>query len=112
MIVLASGSELWLALEAAKEFPEYIRVVSVPCMEIFEDQSEDYRQNILPDTCSLRLAVEAGISMPWYRYVGPRGKVISVDTFGFSAPGEIVQQHFGFTVEHIGKIIRMLLEKA
>ncbi|MDR2200789.1 MAG: transketolase [Puniceicoccales bacterium] len=112
VIVLASGSELGLVLEAAEEFQEHVRIVSVPCMEIFETQSEAYQQSVLPETCPLRLAVEAGISLPWYRYVGPKGKVISIDTFGLSASGKILQEYFGFSVERMGDEIRTLLEKA
>jgi transketolase len=110
IIVLASGSELYLALEATGELREYVRVVSMPCMELFEAQPDDYRRSILPETCLLRLAIEAGVALPWYRYVGSMGKVISVDTFGFSAPGEVVQRYFGLTVERVGRTIRALLE--
>jgi transketolase len=111
LIVLVTGSELSLVLEATEEFKENIRVVSMPCAEIFERQSKAYQQMILPDTCPKRLAVEAGIAMPWYKYIGSRGKIISVDDFGFSAPGEATQQYFGFTVEHIREKIQMMNEK-
>ncbi|MDR1435113.1 MAG: transketolase [Puniceicoccales bacterium] len=111
LIVLATGSELSLVLEATEEFKENVRVVSMPCGEIFERQSKAYQQTILPDTCPKRLAVEAGIAMPWHRYVGSHGKIISVDDFGFSAPEEATRQYFGFTVEHVREEIQMMNEK-
>ncbi|MDR2806732.1 MAG: transketolase [Puniceicoccales bacterium] len=108
-ILIATGSELSLALNAIEGFKENIRVVSMPSMEIFERQSVTYKQMILPDTCSIRLAIEAGIATPWYNYVGSSGRVIAVSTFGFSAPGKVVQEHFGFTVERIREAIRDMI---
>jgi transketolase len=106
---LATGSELALVLAATRGFEHAVRVVSMPSMEIFERQNPEYKEKVLPKLCKLRLAVEAGVAMPWYRYVGPEGHVISVDEFGFSAPGEQVQAHFGFTIQYIRKKIQTLL---
>ncbi|MDR2812827.1 MAG: transketolase [Puniceicoccales bacterium] len=109
LILLATGSELSLALEASQDFLQSVRVVSMPSMEIFRRQSDAYRGKILPKSCKLRLAIEAGIAMPWYLFVGPEGSVISVDDFGFSAPGKQVQEYFGFAVEPIREKIQSLL---
>jgi transketolase len=109
LILLATGSELSLVLEAAQDFSAFVRVVSMPSMEIFKRQGGEYEEKILPKSCQLRLAVEAGIAMPWYQFVGPKGHIIAVDDFGFSAPGEQVQEYFGFTVKHVREKIRSLL---
>jgi transketolase len=109
LILLATGSELSLSLKAAQDFSAFVRVVSMPSLEIFKRQSDAYREKILPESCKLRLAVEAGVAMPWCQFVGPEGHIISVDEFGFSASGEQVQEFFGFTVGHICEKIRLLL---
>ncbi|MDR1303525.1 MAG: transketolase, partial [Puniceicoccales bacterium] len=109
LIVLATGSEVARVLEAARDFSDVVRVVSMPSMEIFERQSAEYKAKILPPACPLRLAVEAGIAMPWYRYVGPQGRIVSVGDFGFSASGERVLEHFGFSVDRIRREIQGLL---
>jgi transketolase len=109
LILLATGSELSLALEAARDFSPFVRVVSMPSMEVFKRQNDGYKEKILPKSCKLMLAVEAGIAMPWYAFVGSEGHVIAVDDFGFSAPGKEVQEYFGFTVEAIREKIRSLL---
>jgi transketolase len=109
LIVLTTGSELSLALEATKDFSPFVRVVSMPSMEIFKRQGDGYGEEILPKACQLRLAIEAGVAMPWYLFVGSRGHVISVDDFGFSAPSKQVQEHFGLTVESVREKIRSLL---
>ncbi|MDR2372164.1 MAG: transketolase [Puniceicoccales bacterium] len=109
LIVLATGSELSLTLEAAQDFSPFVRVVSMPSMEIFKRQGDGYGEEILPLSCPLRLAVEAGVAMPWYPFVGSTGHVISVDDFGFSAPGKQVQEYFGLTVEFVREKIRSLL---
>ncbi|MDR1591229.1 MAG: transketolase [Puniceicoccales bacterium] len=111
LILLATGSELAIALEAAKDFSQFVRVVSVPSMEVFKRQRDGYGEEILPKSCKLRLAVEAGVAMPWYAFVGPEGQIVSVDDFGFSAPGKQVQEYFGFTVEIVREKIRSLLTK-
>merc|ERR1711865_485108 len=101
LIILATGSELQHALEAAKNMPE-ARVVSMPCMELFERQSDDYKEAVLPSTCTKRIAMEAGVSAPWYKYAS---KVVGVDRFGFSAPGDIVMKELGMTAENLASEI-------
>ena len=98
-IIISTGSELHLALEAAKD-DDSVRVVSMPCMEIFDAQPNTYKQEILPDSCKNRLAVEAGASMPWYKYAS---RTICTDDFGFSAQESELYAHFGLTVENIRK---------
>jgi transketolase len=97
MIIIATGSELPHALDAAKSIPG-ARVVSMPCMEIFERQSDDYKESVLPASCTKRIAMEAGVSGLWYKYAS---KVVGVDRFGMSAPGDIVMKELGMTAENL-----------
>jgi len=97
LIVIATGSEVQHALAAAKDMPG-ARVVSMPCMEAYERQSDDYKESVLPSTCTKRIAMEAGVSAPWYKYAS---KVVGVDRFGFSAPGDIVMKELGMTAENL-----------
>jgi len=106
IILIASGSEVSLIVAAkntlqAKKIS--VRIVSMPSWELFEAQSKQYRDKILPPTIIKRLVVEAGVSQGWERYMGDNGKMISVETFGASAPGTIVMQQYGFTVENVCK---------
>merc|ERR1712176_592856 len=101
LIILATGSELQHALEAAKDMPE-ARVVSMPCMELFERQTDDYKESVLPSTCTKRIAMEAGVSAPWYKYAS---KVVGVDRFGFSAPGDIVMKELGMSAKNLASEI-------
>ena len=104
LILIASGSEVQHVAAAAEELREddlNVRVVSMPSWELFEAQPEDYRRDVLPPAVTARLAVEAGASMGWERYVGPQGRVIGIDRFGASAPGEIMMEKFGFTAENV-----------
>ena len=103
MILLASGSELSVALEAAHQLGPTVRVVSMPCMERFERQDDDYRDSILPKSCRNRLAVEAGVSDLWPKYVGLDGVVVGIDRFGISAPGGTVLKELGISVENVVK---------
>lgn len=109
LILIATGSELQLALEAAKELGEGVRVVSMPCCERFGRQSEDYKESVLPKTCRKRLAIEAGATPYWYKYVGLDGKVVGIDRFGLSAPGSTVMKELGITKEHIVQVTKELL---
>ncbi|MBU0755364.1 MAG: transketolase, partial [Planctomycetes bacterium] len=89
LILIASGSEVALALDAAEDLEKggkSVRVVSMPCWELFEEQTKDYREKVLPKSCKARLAVEAGSSMGWHRYVGQEGATVTIDHFGASAP--------------------------
>ena len=100
-IIIASGSELGIAVAAAKELGAGTRVVSMPSMEIFEKQSPEYRESVLPAACTKRVAIEAGITTMWWKYVGLEGKVIGTDSFGFSAPGNVVLDAFGISVKNL-----------
>lgn len=111
-IVIATGSELHLAVQAQQQLAEdgiHVRVVSMPSWELFERQDEAYRDHVLPPAVTKRLAVEAGSSMGWERYVGAEGDVLGIDRFGESAPGSKVMEAFGFTVENVVARLRELL---
>jgi transketolase len=104
LILIASGSEVSLALAAQKKLllqNVQARVVSMPSWELFDDQPQKYRDSILPPALPLRLAIEAGISQGWHRYVGERGDVLAVDSFGASAPGNVMLEKYGFTVDNV-----------
>ena len=107
-ILLASGSEVNLAVKAAKKLAEKgerVRVVSVPSTDLFDVQSEQYKEKILPNAVRKRVAIEMAATQPWYKYVGLDGKVIGIDTFGASAPAAKVIENYGFTVENIVSIV-------
>lgn len=104
IILMASGSEVQLIVEAEKVLREKgisARVISMPSWEIFEEQGEEYKEKLLPNSVRNRVAVEAASSMGWHKYVGLDGEIISLDTFGASAPGNILFKEFGFTVENV-----------
>lgn len=111
-IIIASGSEVSLAVDAKKELMEKgfdIRVVSMPCMDIFEQQSDEYKEKILPQTVEKRLVVEAGSSICWGKYLGFKGKSVTIDTFGASAPANVLFKKYGFTIENVvNKALSML----
>jgi len=98
-ILLATGSELHLAVAAARELGSSVRVVSMPSMERFERQPAEYRETVLPSSCERRVAIEAGVTALWHRYVGPRGTILGIDRFGLSAPGPVVFKELGITTE-------------
>jgi len=103
-IIIGTGSELALAMEAAKVLTDQgkkIRVVSLPSTDVFEAQDKAYRQQVLPDQVNARVVVEAGVSGLWHKYAGCRGKIIGLDHFGESAPAEVLFKEFGFTVEKV-----------
>ncbi|WP_312247707.1 transketolase [Streptococcus parasuis] len=107
-ILLASGSEVNLAVKAAKELEAAgtkVRVVSVPSTELFDAQDAAYKEEILPNTIRRRLAIEMGATQSWYKYVGLDGKVLGIDTFGASAPAQTVIDNYGFTVENVVKLV-------
>ena len=101
LIILASGSELSLALEAADKLGEGVRVVSMPCMERFDRQDADYKESVLPKGFRSRMAVEAGVSDIWRKYVGLDGVVVGIDRFGISAPGDTVMSELGISVDNV-----------
>lgn len=107
-ILLASGSEVNLAVKAAKELEAAgtkVRVVSVPSTELFDAQDAAYKEEILPNAIRRRLAIEMGATQGWYKYVGLDGKVLGIDTFGASAPAQTVINNYGFTVEDVVKLV-------
>lgn len=113
LILIASGSEVGLIVAAQqkllkKKIP--VRIVSMPSWELFESQSQKYRDTVLPASIPLRLVVEAGIAQGWERYVGDKGMIISVEKFGASAPGETVMKKYGFSVENVCKQVEKLLK--
>lgn len=108
LVLLATGSEVSLCVDAAKELGGNVRVVSMPCRELFEEQDEAYRDSVLPKGVK-RLVVEAASSFGWGKYVGDTGAIISVDRFGASAPGGRIMQEFGFTVENVVAQAKKLL---
>ena len=113
VIIMASGSEVHLALEAKDILANEgisVRVVSMPCMEVFDKQSRVYKESVLPASCTKRLAVEAGVSMPWMKYVGTEGDTVCMDGFGASGKPEDLFAHFGFTAENIAEKARNLLK--
>jgi transketolase len=99
-IVIATGSEVQHAVEAAKGNPG-VRVVSMPCMERFDRQDAAYQAEVLPAACTKRIAIEAGVSGLWWKYVGTAGKVIGIDRFGISAPGNTVMKELGMTADSV-----------
>ena len=110
-ILLASGSEVNLAVAAAKELEaqgEKIRVVSVPSTDIFDAQDAAYKEEILPNAVRRRVAIEMAATQSWYKYVGLDGAVIGIDKFGASAPAAKVMKEYGFTVEHIVEVVKNL----
>jgi len=113
LVLIATGSEVALTLGAGKELADggtRVRVVSMPCMELFEAQPQGYRDEVLPPGVRRRLAVEAGATMSWWKWVGIDGDVLGLDRFGASAPGATVMAKLGFTQENVLARARALLE--
>jgi transketolase len=113
VILLATGSELQLAATARDSLAAdgiAARVVSMPCWERFAEQSEEYRESVLPRGCTARLSVEAGSSLGWDRWVGPDGAMLAIERFGLSAPAKDIFEHFGFTAEHVTELARGVLD--
>ena len=104
-IVIATGSEVGLAVEAANASDKNVRVVSMPSTDAFDAQDDAYKESVLPASCTARVAVEAGVSDFWRKYVGLNGAVVGIDTFGESAPAGDLFKHFGFTVENVTSAI-------
>jgi transketolase len=112
IILIGTGSELHFALEAAETLAGEgvaVRVVSMPSWELFEEQPEEYRQSVFPPSVTRRVAVEAGITQGWERYVGLQGRIVGIDRFGASAPYEVLYEKFGFTAAHVLETARALL---
>jgi transketolase len=112
LILIATGSEVGLALEARKQLQIDgipTRVVSLPCLELFEEQSAEYRNDVLPPAITARLAIEAGVRQGWDRYAGAKGDVICLERFGASAPGDVAMKNLGFNVENVVTRAKSLL---
>ncbi|MFA5257891.1 MAG: transketolase [Opitutales bacterium] len=105
LILIASGSELQHAMKAAAELGAGTRVVSMPCMELFERQSPDYKESVLPAACAKRIAMEAGVTANWYKYAST---VVGIDRFGISAPGDKVMEILGMTAENLVSVAKSL----
>jgi len=104
VVLIATGSELQIAVAARKTLEEQgigTRVVSMPCIEWFDEQDQNYRDAVIPPTVKARVSVEAGIGMPWYRFVGSDGEVVSIEHFGASADYQTLFREFGFTDEAV-----------
>ena len=112
-IIIASGSEVSLSIEAkealAKEGID-VRVVSMPCMDIFEKQPLEYKEKVLPKAVRARVAVEALSEFGWGKYVGLDGKTVCLDRFGASAPADVLFKEFGFTVENVVKTVKEVIK--
>jgi transketolase len=112
-LIIATGSEVALALEAQKQLQAQgiaVRVVSMPCMEAFLEQDAAYRDSVLPQTMSARVVIEAGATLGWERFAGANGIIMGVDDFGASAPGEVLMEKYGFTVENVVKNVKSVIQ--
>lgn len=114
LVLIASGSEVSLIVAAQQELLNRrisAQVVSMPSWELFDTQTFEYRNLVIPEFIKTRIAVEAGVPQGWHRYTGPNGEVIGIDTFGASAPGDVMMDKYGFTVEHICERAIALLKR-
>jgi transketolase len=111
LILIATGSEVALAVEAAKQLDIPTRVVSMPCWELFDDQGSDYRDDVLPPDVKARLSIEAGVKLGWKQWVGDEGDSISIEHYGASAPGTTVLEKFGYTVDNVVARARALVTR-
>ncbi len=107
-IIMATGTEVEHALEAAAQLGDGVRVVSMPCLERFDRQNDDYRSSVLPGSCTRRVAIEAGVTSLWWKYVGENGRIIGIDRFGLSAPGNTVMKELGITAEAVVDAVKSL----
>ncbi|CAM9959506.1 unnamed protein product, partial [Discosporangium mesarthrocarpum] len=109
LVILAAGSEVEKAMDAAAVLGAGVRVVSMPSMFRFDKQSAEYKESVIPSSCKARVAMEAGVSALWYKYVGLDGKVVGVDKFGMSAPGGIVFKEYGMTSDNLVEVCKELM---
>jgi transketolase len=115
VILVATGSEVHVAVEAREQLQADgvpTRVVSMPCVEWFEEQDQGYRDSVLPPNVKARVAVEAGIGLTWHKYVGDAGRIVSLEHFGASADGKVLFREFGFTAENVAAKARESLAAA
>src|SRR5436305_13318629 len=108
LIIMSCVSELQHALAAVQQLGDGVRVVSMPCFERFNRQPEKYREEVLPNECRKRVAIEAGVTQIWYQYVGLDGKVIGLHEFGLSAPGPEVMKERGIDAQHVIEAVKSL----
>jgi transketolase len=111
LILIATGSEVALAVDAAQQLDIPTRVVSMPCWELFEEQGSDYRDDVLPPDVKARLSIEAGVKLGWKQWVGDEGDSISIEHYGASAPGNTVLEKFGYTVDNVVARARALVAR-
>ncbi|MDN6210281.1 transketolase-like TK C-terminal-containing protein, partial [Bifidobacterium crudilactis] len=114
VLLLATGSEVQHAVEAAKTLAGEgvkARVISVPSLEWFEEQDDEYKEEILPSTVKARVSVEAGIAMPWYKYLGSYGKPVSIEQFGLQGDGDENMRDLGITAEHVVEAAKASIEE-
>ena len=115
LILIATGAEVGLALEAGQRIASDngtdVRVVSMPCWELFEEQPAEYREEVLPPDVGARLSIEPGVALGWKQWVGDRGDSVSIERFGASAPGTEVLEHLGFNVDNVVARATALLER-
>jgi len=112
LLLIATGSELHLAMGAAAELAAAgvaVRVVSLPCTAIFDAQPDEYRESVLPAAVTRRVVIEAGVTEAWWRFAGSAGRVIGIDRFGESAPAEELFEHFGFSISNVVNVANDLL---
>ncbi|MFO6133984.1 transketolase-like TK C-terminal-containing protein, partial [Pseudomonas aeruginosa] len=113
LILIATGSEVGLAVQAYDKLSEQgrkVRVVSMPCTSVYEQQDESYKQSVLPVEVGARIAIEAAHADYWYKYVGLDGRIIGMTSFGESAPAPALFEHFGFTLDDVLAVAEELLE--
>ena len=111
VILIATGSEVALAVDAAKALEQQgkrVRVVSMPSTNVFDAQDVSYRDTVLPPSIECRVAIEAAAPETWWRYVGTKGAVVAMRSFGASAPAKDLFKHFGFTVENVVKVVESI----
>jgi transketolase len=114
LILMATGSEVALIVEAEKQLAAKgirARLVSMPCWELFEEQDADYSESVLPVSVTARVAVEAGVSQGWHKWIGYKGALVTIDHYGASAPAPKLMEEFGFTVEHVVEKALAVIEK-
>jgi transketolase len=114
-IVIATGSEVGIAAEAVRSFivkRRKVRLVSMPSSTTFERQDAAYKESVLPAAVTRRVAVEAGVREPWWRYVGLQGQIVGIDHFGASAPAKVLFQEYGFTPQHVIEAIEKVLAES
>jgi transketolase len=107
-LIIATGSEVGMAVEASDMLAEKgipVRVVSMPCADVFDAQSPAFRESVLPAAVKARVSVEAGVTDCWHKYIGGHGRAIGVDSFGLSAPYELVYEHFGLTAQNVVRAV-------